>query len=71
MTASRTFSRSKLTGVISNLLASSGKAAGVFSLSAVALVLIALPSKHFTRGALILVMVGLATACVQSAVNLY
>jgi hypothetical protein len=40
-------------------------------LSAVALVLIALPSKHFTRGALILVMVGLATACVQSAVNLY
>ncbi len=71
MTASRMFSRSKLTGVISNLLASSGKAAGVFSLSAVALVLIALPSKHFTRGALILVMVGLATACVQSAVNLY
>ncbi|MBW4078445.1 MAG: hypothetical protein HIU84_08080 [Acidobacteria bacterium] len=66
MTTIPRFSRTNLVGAIPSLLASSGKAAGVFSLSAVVLVLVALPSKHFTRGAFILVLIGLSIAIVQS-----
>lgn len=71
MTTRRRFSRSDVVRLVPSLLASPGRAAGVFSLAAIVLVLIALSTKHLTRSGLILVIVGLILAFAQSIINLF
>ncbi len=64
------FSRPAALGVIPGLLASPGRAGGVFALAAVCSVLVALPSKHLDDTTISLMILALVIAVAPTVIHL-